>query len=85
MESPKTMAKAGLEQSWVELIVLFALTAVGATLLFDMHWLIAMALTPFMMLAMLLSVMVFVQLLWMTVLGLERIGTACGLRKSPLA
>lgn len=82
---PKTLARDGIKQAGIELLVLFVLTTVGITILFQMHWFWAMLLAPFAMLAMLAGVAVFVQVMWMTVLGLERIGQACGLRKSPLA
>ena len=82
---PKTIAKEGVKQSRVEILVLFVLTTVGAVVFFQMHWIWAVLLAPFLIVAMLVGVMVFVQVLWMTVLGLDRIGQACGLRKSPLA
>lgn len=84
-EDPKTIAREGIRQSWIELTTLYVLTTIGAAFFFQMHWLMAMVVSPVIMLAMLVCVMVFVQLLWMLVLGLERVGTACGLRKSPLA
>lgn len=85
MDQPKTIAKTGTQQSWIELTLLFVLTTLAAVFLFEVHWLVAMVFSPVLMLAMLLSVMVFVQALWLAVLGLERVGAACGLRKSPLA
>ena len=85
MKKPKIFADSGWSQSWIELAILFALTTVAATLLLDMHWLIGMTVAPLIMLAMLAALLIFVQMLWMLVVGVDRLGTAVGLRKSPLA
>ncbi|MCB1725775.1 MAG: hypothetical protein H6959_06615 [Chromatiaceae bacterium] len=85
MNEPKTFAKAGLGGAWVELTVVYALTLLALITLLKMNPLIAMVTTPFLMVVMLIGVMLLVQVLWMAVLGLERLGTACGLRKSPLS
>lgn len=85
MSEPKTIARRGWQQSWLEIMALYVLTTIGTAFLFKVHWLIAMIVSPFGMLTMLVGLMMFVHLLWMSVLGLERIGTACGLRKSPLS
>ena len=82
---PQTIAKSAWKQSRIELVVLYALTTVAATTYFQMHWLWAMLVAPFLMLVTLGGVAAVVQSLWMLVVGLERVGTACGLRKSPLA
>ncbi len=85
MEKPKTIARSAWRESRIELTILFAMSAVGATYVLSMHWLIALVVAPFIMAVILLGVMAFVQILWMSVLGLERIGSACGFRKSPLS
>lgn len=85
MKKPKIFADSGWSQSWIELTILYSLTSVAAALLLDMHWLVAMSVAPAIMLALLLAVMAFVQVLWMLVVGLERIGTALGMSKSPLS
>lgn len=85
MKQPKIFADSGWAQSGIELLVLYALTTVAAALLMDMHMLVAMSIAPVAMLVMLLGVLVFVQLLWMVIIGLEKLGTAIGLRKSPLS
>jgi len=85
MSDPKTIASKGWEQSCVEILVLYVLTTIGVAYLLQLHWLVAMVTSPVIMLLMLVGVMLMVQVLWMTVLGLERIGTACGMRKSPLS
>ena len=82
---PQTIAKAAWKQSRIELFILFVLTSVAATSYLDMHWLWATLAAPFLMLVVLGGVAAMVQSLWVLVTSLERIGTACGLRKSPLA
>ena len=78
-------AMSSWKQSGIELGILYVLTTVAATTLFQMHWLWAMLITPFLMLVTLGGIAVMVQSLWMLVVGMERVGTACGVRKSPLA
>ena len=85
MKKPKIFADSGWSQSWIELVVLFALTTVAATLLLDMHWLVGITVAPFIMLATLATLLIFVQMLWILVVGMDRLGAAVGLRKSPLA
>jgi len=85
MKQPKIFSESGWGQSSIELVVLYGLTVVVATIVLDMHWVIAMAAAPFMMLALLLALMVFVQVLWILVVGIDRIGAAIGVRKSPLS
>ncbi len=82
--NPQTIAKSALKQSSTELVILYALTAVFATTYLQTHWLWAMLIAPFLMLVTLGGVAALVQSFWMLVVGLERVGTACGLRKSPL-
>lgn len=85
MTQPKIFSDSGWGQSWIELAVLYSLMIVGATTVLDMHWVVAMSVTPVLMLGFLLAVLVAVQVLWMTVVCLEKLGTAAGLRKSPLS
>ena len=81
----KTLTKATWKQSGTELVILYALTTVGATAYLQTHWLWAMLIAPFLMVVALGGVAALVQAMWMMVVGVERVGTACGLRKSPLA
>jgi len=84
MNKPKTFAESGWNQSLVELSVLYVLTA-GATIHFlDVHATIAMAISPVIMLALLLGVITFVEVLWFLVTGMDKVVNAVGLRKSPL-
>lgn len=85
MKEPKTLAESPWGQSWIEILVLYVLTTVGAGMLLHLHWLIAMVTAPFIMLVLLLGVMALVQIMWMVVLGMEKVGSAVGIRKSPLA
>jgi hypothetical protein len=84
MNKPKTFAEAGWNQSLLELSVLYALIA-GATIHFlDVHAMIAMAISPVIMLALLLGVITCVEVLWMLVVGMDKVVNAAGFRKSPL-
>lgn len=85
MSEPKTIARRGWQQSWVEIMVLYVLTTIAMTHFAQLDWLVAMGLSPLIMLVMLAGVMLLVQMLWMSVLGLERIASVCGMRKSPLS
>ena len=84
MNKPKTFAETGWNHSLAELSVLYALI-VGATIHFlEVHAMIAMAMSPVIMLALLLGVMTFLEVLWMLVVGMDKVVNAVGLRKSPL-
>lgn len=84
MNKPKTFAESGWNQSLLELSVLYALIA-GATIHFlDVHAMVAMAISPAIMLALLLGVITFVEVLWILVTGMDKVVYAVGLRKSPL-
>lgn len=85
MRQPKTIAHTGWKNCWGELVVVFGVTLFVSMTLLQMNLLVAMITAPFIMLALLLGVMLFVQLLWMLMLGLERMGSALGIRKSPLS
>jgi hypothetical protein len=85
MNKPKAFAETGWNQSLFELSVLYVLIA-GATIHFlDVHAMIAMAISPVIMLALLLGVITFVEVLWRLVVGIDKVVNAVGLRKSPLA
>lgn len=85
MNQPKIFSESNWKQSWVELAMLYSLLMVAATVVLEMHWLVAMSVTPVLMLGLLLAVIIMVQILWMVVVGLEKLGEAAGLRKSPLS
>ena len=85
MNQPKTLAQTPWGQSRIELLVLYVLTAVATGMLFELHWTMAMLVAPLVMLGLLVGVATFVQSLWMVVVGMEKLGAAVGLRKSPLA
>jgi ATP/ADP translocase len=85
MKQPKTLAETPLGQSWIEILVLYVLTTVGASILFELHWALATIAAPVIMLATLVVVMAGVQSLWMLVVGMEKVGVLVGVRKSPLA
>jgi ATP/ADP translocase len=85
MNEPKTLTESPWGQSWIEILVLYVLATVGSGLLLNSHWSVAMLLAPLVMLAFSLGVVLFVHTLWLLVIGLEKLGETCGLRKSPLA
>ena len=85
MHQPKTIAASAWKESWLEVGILYVFTSIAAAHLLSMHWLLAMLVAPFLVLVVIASLVLFVQVLWMLVLGLEKIGTSMGFRKSPLA
>jgi len=85
MNQPRIFSESNWNQSWTELAVLYSLLMVATTVVLDMNWLVAMSVTPVLMLVFMAAVLVAVQVLWMGVIGLEKLGTAAGLRKSPLS
>ena len=84
MNKPKVYATSNWQQSWLELVALYGLTSIAVAHLFQMHWTIAMSVSPVIMLVLLLSVIVLVEVLWFCVLALDKCGAALGIRKSPL-
>jgi len=85
MNQPKIFSESKWKQSWIEVAVLYSLLMVAATVVLDMHWTVAMSVTPVLMLGLLLAILVGVQVLWMVVIGLEKLGEVAGIRKSPLS
>jgi hypothetical protein len=85
MSQPKILVQSAWRDAIMEVSTVYVLTTIGAVHLLSLHWLFAMLLAPFLMGAGLLTVTVMVQLLWAATVGLDRLGSALGLRKSPLA
>lgn len=85
MQRPKTLAESGWRESMTELVALYIAITIATAYLLSMHWMVAMLVAPFLMLALLGGIMAFVQVLWLFVVSLERVGTSLGFRKSPLA
>lgn len=85
MSQPKILVESAWRDALMELSALYVITTVGAVHLLSLNWLLAIVLAPFLMGAGLLTVTVLVQLLWATTVGIDRLGNALGLRKSPLA
>ena len=81
----KTMIESTWRDSLLELSALYVVAAIAIVQLLSMHWLVAIAVTPFLLAAALFGVAVFVQSLYLIVVGLDRVGSALGMRKSPLA
>lgn len=85
MSQPKILVESAWRDAFMELSALYVVTTVAVVHLMSLHWLPAMLLAPFIVGAGLLTVTVLVQLLWATTVGIDRLGSALGLRKSPLA
>lgn len=85
MSQPKAIVESAWRESLMELTALYAVTVVVAVHLLSVHWLVAMALAPLCMGAALSGVVLAVEILYTVVVGLDRAGSALGLRKSPLA
>lgn len=85
MKQPKTLAQTPWGQSRIELLVLYVLTTVATGMLFELQWSTAMLVAPVVMLGLLVGVVSFVHSLWVVVVGVEKLGAAVGVRKSPLA
>lgn len=84
MSKPKTFAAGKLGNLWLELSVLYVLATVATVHLSELHWTIAMLVTPLLMVGMLSVVAILVQTLWMLVVGMEKLASCIGVRKSPL-
>lgn len=85
MQQSKTYAPSVWREARAELAALFVLTSITVAHLFDLHWTLAMGVSPLVMLAFLGSVYVLVEVLWLGVIGLEKLGGVFGIRKSPLS
>ncbi len=85
MYQPKTLVDNGLRDSMMELSALYLVSTVAAMQWLSVPWLLAMLVAPLIMAAGLLGLIVVVQVLWVLVVGLDRIGGLLGLRKSPLS
>ena len=85
MQHTKTYTNPLWREARAELAALFVLTTITVAHLFDLHWTLAMGLSPLVMLAFLASVYVLVEVLWLGVIGLEKLGGLFGIRKTPLS
>lgn len=85
MNKPKTISAKGWYDNWVELTALFVIITISTTYLMQVHWVVATLMAPFVMAILLLSVVTVVQMFWLLVVGLDRVGTICGMRKTPLS
>jgi hypothetical protein len=85
MHKPKMFAGNDLGQLSLEIGLLFVVTVIMLIYLFNLHWILAVGLSPFAVLLVLAAVAMLVQLMWMVVVGADRLAGACGIRKSPLS
>lgn len=84
MKRPKMFTGYAINTLWVEISVLFVLSTIAIVHLFDVHWLTAVGLSPVVVGMLLLAVLLMVQVLWVLVVGADRVAHAVGIRKSPL-
>lgn len=85
MQKPKTIPKSALSECWVELSLLYVLVTFAEIFFLKAHWATAVMMAPLGVAIIVAGVLAFVQLLWLFVRGMERIGEACGMRKTPLS
>lgn len=85
MSQPKLIVRSAWRESLMELSAIYVVTVVAAAHLLSVHWLVAMVLAPLVMGAALFGVVLSVEVLYTAMVGLDRVGSALGLRKSPLA
>ena len=64
---------------------MYVVTVVGSVHLLDIHWLLAMLVAPFIMGVALLAIILLVEILYLLIVGIDRIANALGIRKSPLS
>ena len=84
MNRPKMFTGYAINTLWLEISALFVLSTIAIVHVFDVHWLMAIGLSPIMVGMLLLAILLLVQLLWVLVVGADRVAHAIGIRKSPL-
>lgn len=85
MYQPRTLVDTTWNDVTKELGALYLVTTVAAMQWLSVHWLLAMLLAPVLIAGGLLVLVAGVHLLWVLVVGLDRLGGLLGLRKSPLS
>jgi hypothetical protein len=85
MYRPKTLIPRSRRETAIELAALYVLTTVAIVQLLSMHWLVALFVAPFIIGGALLALIVLINLLWLTMIGIDRLGALLGIRKSPLS
>ena len=85
MYQPKAIARSAWRDSMMELSAMYLVTVVACVHLLSSHWLVAMILAPVIMGGALLAVIMLVEMLYLFMVGIDRLGSALGLRKSPLS
>ena len=85
MYEPKAIARSAWRDSMMELSAIYLIAVVGCFHLLSSHWLVAIVLAPVIMGAALLAVILIVESLYLLMVGIDRLGSALGLRKSPLS
>ena len=85
MQRPKTLTETGWHECTGELIALYVTCTLGVSFWLSVHWSSAMLIAPLAMVGVLAAIFTLVQVMWLFVVSLEKVGTSIGLRKSPLA
>jgi hypothetical protein len=84
MYKPKTLIRTNPRDAMTEIGALYLLTTIAVVQLLSLNWLMALLVAPFVIGAALLGLLGLVNLLWVTMLGVDRLTAAVGIRKSPL-
>lgn len=84
MSSPKLFTRPRIADLKREVALLFLVSAVLAGHTFGMPWSFALLAAPLIGTGIVLAIAVLVELLWLLVSGMDRVGAAIGVRKSPL-
>jgi hypothetical protein len=85
MYQPRTLVETTWNDATKEMGALYLVTTVAAMQWLSLHWLLAMLLAPVLIAGGLFVLFAGVHLLWMLVVGLDRVGGILGLRKSPFS
>jgi hypothetical protein len=84
MSSPKLFSRPRIGDLKREIGMLFVVSAVLASHTFGLHWVFAVLAAPLIGTGIVLAIAVLVELLWLLVSGMDRVGAAIGVRKSPI-
>jgi hypothetical protein len=84
MSSPKLFSRPRIGELKREIAILFVVSTLLASQTFGLHWAFAVLLAPLIGGAIAAAIAMVVELLWLLVSGVDRVGAAIGVRKSPL-
>jgi hypothetical protein len=84
MSRPRLFNRAEIGELKSELSMLLLVSAVLAVHTFGLPWLVALVVAPLIGFGIVLVLALLVEVLWIMVSGVDRVGSAIGVRKSPL-